>query len=295
MDTENTLITILTTTFNRSKKISKLFTSLKKQNSSNFKWIIVDDGSTDDTKEKIDEFINDDKKLFEIEYFYKENGGKHTAINYAMEYLDTPLTIIIDSDDQLVENGIHIIEYYWDKYNKYKISTLTFEHLFDDGEPMVKIKKNEVFEKRSLYPVKNHALGDYTDVYVTKELVKYKFPVFKNEKFLNEGYLYYNLSLNNKSIFIDIPLTIGGYQDDGLTKNVRKLQVSNYRGTMYTANLFMDKMFPLWFRIKNGILFDYVAIKNNISIKKIVKKNNHTILKIFSAIPARLYILLKDR
>lgn len=284
------LITILTPTYNRSNQLITLFNSLKKQKSADFVWLIVDDGSTDNTKKQVEYFLNDQTKLFKIKYFYKINGGKHTAINYAMKLLNTPLTIIIDSDDILLNDGIEIIKHYWNKFKNKQISSLTFEHLFNDGKPMVKIKHN-VFEKRSLYPIKYNALGDYVDVFVTSELIKNPFPVFGEEKFLNEGHLYY--FLNNKSVFIDKPLIIGGYQEDGLTNNIRNLQVKNYKGTMYTATLSMDKVYPLWFRLKNAILYNYVAIKNNIPIVKIVTEAKYPLLILSTLVPALLYSVLK--
>ena len=71
-------VTVLTPTYNRAEKLKSLFDSLKKQTSTDFKWMIIDDGSTDDTDIIVNEFKNNSS--FEIEYFYKANGGKHTAL-----------------------------------------------------------------------------------------------------------------------------------------------------------------------------------------------------------------------
>lgn len=289
------LLTVLTPTYNRSTELNELYKSLKEQKSDNLIWIIIDDGSTDNTKHQIQKFINDENKKFKIKYFYKKNEGKHTAINYSLKLLSTPLTIIIDSDDKLLPNGIKYIEYYWKKYKNYDLNTITFEHLYDDGKPMVKIKKSDLFENRFLYPIKYKLLGDYSDVFITSHLIKFSLPVFKGEKFLSEAPLYYESSFERKSVFINIPLTKGSYREDGLTKSIRRLQVKNYHGAMYVAKLSMSKGIPFWFKIKNATLYDYLAIKNKLSIFKAIKNSNHILLTGVSLILAYGYIILGDK
>ena len=94
----NNLITIVTPSYNRGYIIRKLYNSLVQQERL-FEWIIVDDGSTDNTKEIVNGFIGEN--IFPIKYIKKNNGGKHTAINMAMKHIQTPLTMIVDSDDFL--------------------------------------------------------------------------------------------------------------------------------------------------------------------------------------------------
>lgn len=108
--------TIFTPTYNREKLLKKLYESLKKQTYKDFEWIIVDDGSTDNTKEVVDKFLNE--KILDIKYFYKANGGKQRAYNFGVEKAKGELFICLDSDDEYVENGLEIILKYWEKYEK---------------------------------------------------------------------------------------------------------------------------------------------------------------------------------
>ena len=282
------LVTIITPTYNRGNRLQNLYNSLLKQSCYDFKWIIIDDGSTDNTRQRVKEFIQENDK-FTIKYYCKKNDGKHRALNFIFEKLDTTLMLIIDSDDYLVENGIEKIKYYWNKYSNESFSTLTFERLFENGKPIAHIKKSEIFEKRDIYPIKYKELGDYSDVYVTQKLINYKFPEFENEKFLSEADMYYYLSENNKSIFINEPLIVGGYKNDGLTKNIRKIQLKNYQGSMYTSTLLMNKKYPLWFRMKQAILYDFIAINGSISLFTALKKSQYPKLTAFSLIPALVY------
>lgn len=282
------LLTIITPTYNRGDKLDALYKSLLRQTCYDFKWLIIDDGSIDNTKKVVENFIKENNK-FTISYYCKENGGKHRALNYAFDKIDTDLMMIIDSDDYLIDNGTERIKYYWNKYHQMSLSTLTFERLFDNEKPMADIERNEITEKRDIYPVKYKKLGDYSDVYIVERLANYRFPEFENENFLCEADMYHYLSQENNSIFIDEPLVVGGYKNDGLTKNIRKIQLKNYQGSMYTATLLMDKKFPLWFRIKQAVLYDFIAIKGNISLLEALKKSKYPKLTTSSLILALIY------
>lgn len=97
------LITVVTPSYNRFHTLPALYNSLQAQTSKCFEWLIVDDGSTDDTEALVETFIPDNYKL---RYIKKENGGKHTALNVAFLNVYTPLTFIVDSDDVLTPDAI---------------------------------------------------------------------------------------------------------------------------------------------------------------------------------------------
>ena len=104
------LITIFTPTYNRESYLKILYDSLKNQNSQNFQWVIVDDGSEDNTKTLIDSFIKE--SLFDIIYKKVQNGGKMRAINHGLYLACGEYFFIVDSDDYLSENATELIEKY---------------------------------------------------------------------------------------------------------------------------------------------------------------------------------------
>ena len=108
-------ITVITPTYNRGKLLQNLYQSLAKQDCKDFHWIVIDDGSTDDTGKYIEKMKKEAD--FPISYYKKENGGKHTALNYACKYIVTPLTFIVDSDDTLTVNAISTIQNIYQKYS----------------------------------------------------------------------------------------------------------------------------------------------------------------------------------
>ena len=92
-------LTIITTTYNREKEIIRLYKSLCNQTDKNFIWLIIDDGSTDNTNQQIQKFQSENK--IKIEYLYKDNGGKHSALNFSSDNIKTEYVLIVDSDDFL--------------------------------------------------------------------------------------------------------------------------------------------------------------------------------------------------
>lgn len=120
-------ITVLTTTYNRVELLQKLYDSLGKQSDQDFQWLIIDDGSTDNTFEVIKK-ISTKQNAFRINYFRKENGGKHTALNYAHSYITGDVITIVDSDDILVPDAVAAIRHYWDSvYKNKEYATVVFE------------------------------------------------------------------------------------------------------------------------------------------------------------------------
>ena len=107
-------ITVFTPSYNRAELLPRLYQSLKNQTSKNFLWLVIDDGSTDNTKAVVRNWI-DSEKDFEIQYIYKENGGLHTAYNEAIAHLETELAVCIDSDDYMPNDAIAIITEFWQK------------------------------------------------------------------------------------------------------------------------------------------------------------------------------------
>ena len=107
------LITVFTPTYNRAHLLQMLYDSLCKQTFNDFEWLIVDDGSKDDTESVVNTFIAEDR--LDIRYIKQSNGGKHRAINRGVAEANGDLFFIVDSDDYLSNNGLELIEYYYEQ------------------------------------------------------------------------------------------------------------------------------------------------------------------------------------
>lgn len=289
---KNMLFTVITCTFNRRKELTKLYQSLKKQKKFNFNWLIVDDWSSDGTKQFIEKLAT---QTNEFKIIYKRpvmHGGKYKAMNYAFPLIKTELFIFIDSDDWLVENGSLLIEKAWAKYKNLNIASIIMEHgKTGKNDPMLKVANNGLVAPRYYYMVRNHIVGDYADIFVTSKLKKFRFPEFIDEDFMTEGPMYYWMSKNYNSVFLDVVLTVGNYKSSGLSRNLRKLQLKNWHGTLFETSLYLSSDTPLWFRIKKAILYDYILIKKHTygELKSLKLKQKSLLLLCY--FPALLYSL----
>lgn len=105
-------ITVCTPTFNRAHTLNRVFESLKRQEFDDFEWLIIDDGSTDKTKELVEQFKQDAE--FPIRYYYKENGGRHTALNLSYGLINSKYVLNVDSDDELADSALTLIKQAWE-------------------------------------------------------------------------------------------------------------------------------------------------------------------------------------
>ena len=108
------LLTIFTPAYNRAHTLPRTYESLRQQDCKDFIWLIVDDGSTDETAELVNSWKKEDNG-FEIQYIYKENGGMHTAHNIAYENIHTELNVCIDSDDKMALGAVSKIKRTWNQ------------------------------------------------------------------------------------------------------------------------------------------------------------------------------------
>lgn len=220
------IVTIFTPTYNRRDKIGRLYNSLKSQSCKDFEWLIIDDGSTDDTSELIHSFIEEKEVL--IKYIKQSNGGKHTAYNTALTYAEGKYFFCIDSDDWISDDFIKkLLEE--DENNNYN----GFIAYKSDS-------KNQLLSKVFPDQVKECSLIELSDTYCCKgefsiiirnDIAKnYKFPVFKGEKFIGENVVYDKIGENYKFKLLHQIATICEYQEDGLTNNYNDLMKKNPSG-----------------------------------------------------------------
>ena len=125
-------LTVFTLTFNRAYCLNKCYESLLRQTSNDFEWLVVDDGSTDDTKALVEQWQNECTK-FKISYIYKKNGGMHSGYNVAYEHIETELAMSIDSDDYLPDNSVELVVDFWKEYGNQNVAGIIGLDVNPDG------------------------------------------------------------------------------------------------------------------------------------------------------------------
>lgn len=274
-------VTILTPTYNRADNLNNLYESLVKQTNCDFKWLIIDDGSVDNTKEIVESYIKESK--IKIVYKYKENGGKHRAINYGMKYVDTDLTFIVDSDDYLTENAIDLAIKFGKKYiNRKDICGFSFLRCFPNGEINgMKFPKDEYISDYISCRLNEEIMGDKAEVYYTKIFKQYKFKEVDGEKFLFEDYIWIQMAEKYKTVHINIPIYVGDYLSDGLTKNIEIQKYNSPKGMMYRAEVMCSKKCNLKVRIKGIIMYTSYGFIAGYKSKKLFKNSKYKRLFIY--------------
>lgn len=283
-------IAILTPTFNRSYILNNLFKSLCRQTSFDFKWYIIDDGSTDDTELLIKEFKTED---FEIAYFKKENGGKHTACNLGFSKISEELTFIVDSDDYLADDAIETIVQDWSKYKNEDVGGLSYHKMKFDGTIIGDsyVGGDVVLKTYIDMRINDNVKGDSAEVYRTDILKQFNFPEFKGEKFLSEAILWNKISLAGyKLVYISKGIYYCEYRNDGLTSKARVLQLKSPKGTMLHAQMHLNEKVKLKKRCKYMIMYIAMVKFAGVTYKDAFKQIKYKGLFVICFLPA---ILLK--
>lgn len=216
------MITIFTPVYNRAYIISVLYQSLCKQTSMAFEWLVIDDGSTDNIKDVIHQFINEAK--INIRFFSQPNGGKHRAINKGVSLARGNLFFIVDSDDYLENFAVERIIFYAAFINKEHIGGLCFRRkYYNTGKIIGPPFPEQIILTDSLTMTYKYGItGDRAEVFKTKVLSEYLFPEINGENFVPEALIWNRLSLKYKLLFIDEGIYLCEYLNDGLTRNFKK-------------------------------------------------------------------------
>ena len=237
-------LTIFTPTYNRAYILPKLYESLVKQSDKNFIWLIVDDGSSDHTKNIIDVFKKENK--IEIQYIFQENKGKHFAVNNGLRNTKTAFFSVIDSDDFLAERAIAEMQILSEKIKeKPEVAGFTFIRFSEKTE----FDREKYGMKEWL--VSGSATYDWEFpgemVYCLKTEIhkKFLFPEFDGEKFCPESLVFRRIERQFKILFTDKVLAFGDYLPDGLMSNYYHLLIKNPKSSLLNIKeKLQDKLTP---------------------------------------------------
>lgn len=283
------MITIFTPTYNREYILERLYNSLKNQINKEFEWIIVDDGSTDNTESMVNNWQKENKVL--IRYYKQENQGKPIAHNLGIEKAKGELFVCVDSDDWLKSNAVEIILNYWKKNKDKEIIGMVFPRIDDSNKYIGAIPKRNV-KTATLddFYAKYGLKGDTMLVYKTSIIKKYRFPKIEGEKFIPETYLYDKLDQEGRLIFVNEKLYVCEYLKDGYTNSAKKIIKNNPKGySLYAKNrMKLSKNLKVKYKAAaQYVLGNWLA---NTKIKILQEKNKFIILL---SIPVAYIIFLK--
>lgn len=223
-DTEKMLLTIFTPTFNRGNLLERLYKSLCDQQLQNFEWVIVDDGSSDNTEHFVEAFKNENR--IPINYHKQINSGKHIAVNTGALMAKGELFFIVDSDDYLTSDSTFKIT---DKYkliqNNPDFAGLSGRKGYSETEFIGSQNiTGDLYANALEFRYTHRMKGDMAEIIRTDILKKYPFPVIANERFCTEATVWYKVALDYKFLWFDDIIYIAEYLEGGLTSNSIKVR-----------------------------------------------------------------------
>lgn len=233
------LITVFTPAYNRAHTLPRTYESLCAQSSKDFVWLIVDDGSVDNTAELVKKWQGEDVG-FEIRYIYKENGGMHTAHNTAYENIDTELNVCIDSDDKLADGAIEAIARKWEAVRDKGCAGIIALDADFDGKIIGKGFPDDLDETTLSGYYAAGGAGDKKLVYRTDLIRSYpEYPIFEGEKYVSLAYKYLLIDQNHKLAVLNKVLCNVDYLPDGSTNSMFREYLKNPRGFAFWRKIRM--------------------------------------------------------
>lgn len=250
------LITVFTPTYNRARLLSRLHESLKAQTYQSFEWIIVDDGSTDNTEAVIDSLLERQSEYgFSLRYFKQQNGGKHRAINRGVQEARGELFYIADSDDYLPDDSfVKVAEKYAEIKNDKTIGGICGLDMTPQGDVIGSgLPCEEIICSSLNLRVKYHVTGDLKEVFLTHVMREFPFPEFEGERFCPEALVWNRIAQKYNLLFFNEPIYIAEYQPEGITASIVRARMNSPVASVTTYQEFNSYNIPIKEKIKAAI------------------------------------------
>lgn len=233
-------LTVFTPTFNRAFCLNQLYQSLLVQTSNDFLWLLIDDGSTDTTKDLVASWIAENK--IEIQYIFKKNEGMHSGHNAAYAAISTELSMCIDSDDYLPNDAVDLIVTKWNQTKNNSDAGLIGLDAFKDGTivgdkiptTITTSTLNDLYQKHKITGDKKVVIRTS----VVKEFPTY--PIFENEKLVPLGVLYLMIDQKYQWICTNDVYCIVEYLPDGSSNTIVKQYKESPKGFGYSRLVEMN-------------------------------------------------------
>ncbi|MGG4433790.1 glycosyltransferase family A protein [Priestia megaterium] len=289
-------LTVFTPTYNRAYCIHQCYESLKRQTCKDFIWLIIDDGSTDNTKGIVNGWI--DENIIQIKYHWQDNQGMHGAHNTAYELIDTELNVCIDSDDYMPDDAVEKIIDNWKKYGGNEVSGIIGLDANHKNEIIgtrlpQHIKRSTLFDLYNKYGV----TGDKKLVYRTELTKQYPYPLFENERYVGLAYKYHMIDKQYEMVLMNEIICCVEYLEDGSSRNMLHQYRKNPRGFAFYRKEMMKLPFgSSSFKFRQAI--HYVSsslISKNWRFLQDTPSKGLTLLAIPLGIALYFYITTKTR
>lgn len=301
-------LTVFTPAYNRAHTLGRTYQSLCRQTCKDFCWLIIDDGSTDNTRQMVASWIDELMPAadfagqcdagFIIRYIWKENGGLHTGYNTAYANIDTELCVCIDSDDWMPDDAVEKIVQCWEEKGSSRYAGIIGLDFDTQGKPLGGFFPDNLLETYflDLY-IDNIHRADTKEVMRT-DLMKQVAPQvgFEGEKNFNPVYMLLQVCDNYPLIVLNENLCIVEYQqDDSMSRGIYR-QYMNSPHSFAKLRLLEMNLKRNTFKHKFRSAIHYVSSCVIAQDKQWLSQSTHKVL-VLAAVPfgLALSIMIKNK
>ena len=287
-------LTVFTPTYNRAYSLHLCYESLLRQTSNDFNWLIIDDGSTDSTKQLVEKWMAE--APFEIKYVYQENQGMHGAHNTAYKHIRTELNVCIDSDDYMADDAVEKIVHFWKQYGDAKYSGIVALDATTNGTVLGTELPDGIISSTLFDLYQKHGItGDKKLIYRTDLTKKYPYPLFENERYVGLSYKYFKIDQEHELLLMNEIVCYVEYLQDGSSLNMYEQYRNNPQGFSFFRKELMKLPFgSITYKFRQAI--HYVSSNLLIKNQTLIKDSPKKLLTIF-ALPFgfALYLLVVNK
>ena len=266
------MVTVFTPTYNRASTLPTLYDSLCKQTNLSFEWLIVDDGSVDET-EAIIQILTSKENSFPIRYYKQKNGGKHTAINKGVSLAQGLLFFIVDSDDMLTPNAIEkLIQWEATISGKKGFAGISGNKGDLLGNLLGSTFFGHTLDATNLERKENNILGDKAEAYYTEILKLFPFPIVDGETFMTENMVWDRIAAAGYKIrwFNDV-IYLVEQRSDGLIAQGNNRYANSPRGYALFVLQSLRLTNANWRDKLYAGFYYYETVKNKVSLVQAAK------------------------
>ena len=287
----NHTLTVFTPAYNRAHTIGRTYESLCRQTCKDFEWLVVDDGSKDNTRELVEGWIAENR--IPIRYIYQENQGMHGAHNTAYRNITTELNTCIDSDDYMPDDAVEKIITFWKEHGSEEYAGIIGLDQAINGGIIGSCFPDDLKETTLMGFYDKGGTGDKKLVYRTSIINQYpEYPIFEEERYVGLAYKYHLIDQDYKLLVMNEVLCMVEYQMEGSSMNMYQQYWNNPKGWSFYRKEEM-RMTKGWKR-KMMVNIHYVSSSIMAKNRHFIKESPNKIMTIL-AIPfgIALYYFIK--
>lgn len=234
-DTQAVMFTIFIPTYNRAYTLGRALRSISEQSLKDFEVLIIDDGSSDNTRQLVEEWIG--REVFPIRYHWQTNQGKHVAHNKAVKRARGQFFVLLDSDDMLHPRALERLKYHWDRIpddKKEQFAGVEGLCVYSDSRVKVDRFPEDVMDSDYLEKTrKYHIKSEKRNAIRTDVLRRFPYPHFEGERHMRDDLIWKRMALSFKFRYVNEVIQIMEHQPDGLTANIFAIRMRNPCGFRY--------------------------------------------------------------